>query len=65
VVAALNNYYGITISLKASERDRLAMTQVTTTFKNQSLESAIKDLALTTSLRISKLDETKYEISAQ
>lgn len=63
VIATLNDYYNVTITLKKEDSDQLSAANVTVTFQNQSLSSVLDELSLTTTYHIQKITDTNYEIS--
>jgi len=63
VIATLSDYYNVNIKLKDADADQLSAAGVTLDLNNQSLSSALDELATITSYHIQKIDDNHYEIS--
>jgi transmembrane sensor len=56
-------YYGVSITIKKEDWKAIAGEGVTASFKNQDLESVLKELTLITGYRIRQTGQGQYEIS--
>jgi transmembrane sensor len=65
VAATLSRYYKVNIELNKKDSAQMAQTGITVTFSNQPLSSVLHELSLIIPYRISKINNTGYEISAQ
>jgi transmembrane sensor len=63
VAAALGNYYGVTLKLRAEDAAALSAVRVTTSFKDELLPAALEQLSLITTYPIRQVGDHTYEIS--
>lgn len=65
VVAALGNYYGVTLKLRPEEAAVLAALRVTISFKEELMPAALERLSAAANCRIRQVGERTYELSRQ
>jgi transmembrane sensor len=63
VVAALNDYYKVMITLKKDDSVQMSASKITDQFKDQPLSSVLNDLSLTTTYQIRETSKDNYVIS--
>ena len=63
VVQAIADVYGVNFSIKNEDAEEIANIGQTIHFKDQTLESVIKELETITSYQVKKIDDNHYEIS--
>ncbi|HYF29561.1 MAG TPA: FecR domain-containing protein [Chitinophagaceae bacterium] len=63
VIAALNDYYNVSIGIKREDAAQLSAAGLTARFNNQPLPAVLDEIELITSYRIQRLSDTQYEIS--
>jgi transmembrane sensor len=62
-ISDIANYYNINIRLKAGEEPAMESTTITARFNNQPLQAVLDELSMISTYRISRIDDTHYEIS--
>ena len=62
VVQTIGEVYGVSFTIKNEDAKQIADVGLTVDFKDQSLETVIKELEIITAYHVNKLDDNHYEI---